>query len=209
MNRIKELRTKNSLTQRELAKKIGVSDAAINKYEKGIMQPKIDKVKKLSDFFNVSPAYLMGISNLDNINLASNITDEEFSKLNSYDFGIIQYSDFQNIYSETLVNCTKLNLNTELITTPLFNVINSLNLIFCTTEEDTAENIEFIANKYNAILKEIFELVSGYLHLEDENYDIDRYIDDELYTLDFLKTKNNVSVLLDDIFIKNFIENRD
>ena len=47
MNRIKVLRKEAGLTQAELAKKIGVSDASINKYEKGIMSPKIDFVFKL------------------------------------------------------------------------------------------------------------------------------------------------------------------
>ncbi|MEG2937549.1 MAG: helix-turn-helix transcriptional regulator [Vagococcus sp.] len=63
MNRIHELRKEAGLTQVELAKKIGVSDASINKYEKGIMLPKIDKLEKMADLFKVSTDYLTGKSN--------------------------------------------------------------------------------------------------------------------------------------------------
>lgn len=62
MNRIKVLRKEAGLTQAELAKKIGVSDASINKYEKGIMSPKIDKLEKMAETFTVSVDYLTGKS---------------------------------------------------------------------------------------------------------------------------------------------------
>lgn len=60
MNRIKELRTEAKLTQYELGKIIGVSDASINKYEKDLMTPKIDKLEKMAEVFHVSVDYLTG-----------------------------------------------------------------------------------------------------------------------------------------------------
>lgn len=62
MNRIKELRIEKKLTQSELGKKIGVSDASINKYEKELMTPKIDKLEKMAETFQVSVDYLTGKS---------------------------------------------------------------------------------------------------------------------------------------------------
>jgi len=63
MNRIQELRKEANLTQKELASKVGVTDAAINKYEKGYMKPKIDKLEIMADIFGVTVDYINGTSN--------------------------------------------------------------------------------------------------------------------------------------------------
>lgn len=68
MNRIKELREEKNLTQKELAQKIGVSDASVNKYEKNTMNPKIDKLEKMAEIFDVSVAYIVGKGTSDNKN---------------------------------------------------------------------------------------------------------------------------------------------
>lgn len=62
MNRLKELREKSSLTQQELADKIGVSKRTLGYWEKE-KQIKPDKAKKLAEYFDVSVAYLLGYSN--------------------------------------------------------------------------------------------------------------------------------------------------
>lgn len=46
MNRIKELRTMQSLTQSDLAKKIGVNQSAVGKYEREELEPNITILKK-------------------------------------------------------------------------------------------------------------------------------------------------------------------
>ena len=59
--RIKELRKSKGLTQEELGKLIGVQKSAILKYEKGMVKNlKQSTIGILSDYFEVSPAYLMG-----------------------------------------------------------------------------------------------------------------------------------------------------
>lgn len=59
---LKELRTERGLTQEEVGKIIGVQKAAIQKYEKGnVENMKRSAIQKLSKFFGVSPAYLMGL----------------------------------------------------------------------------------------------------------------------------------------------------
>ena len=62
MIRIKELRQEFKLSQQQLAKEIGVSQKAIDFWEKGINEPKASYIKKLAIFFNVSSDYLLGIS---------------------------------------------------------------------------------------------------------------------------------------------------
>lgn len=80
MNRIQLLRKETGLTQAELGKLVGVSDASINKYEKGNMIPKIDKIEKMADIFHVSIDYLTGKS--DSRTGVNNQWDELARKMN-------------------------------------------------------------------------------------------------------------------------------
>lgn len=57
---IKELRIELKLSQQSLAKQIGVSQKAIDFWERGINEPKASYIVKLADFFNVSSDYLLG-----------------------------------------------------------------------------------------------------------------------------------------------------
>lgn len=59
--RLKELRIENNLSQQKLAEKIGVTQKAIDFWEKGINEPKVSYVIKLAIFFGVSADYLLGI----------------------------------------------------------------------------------------------------------------------------------------------------
>lgn len=60
---IKQLRIEKGITQEELGKIIGVQKSAIRKYESGMVQNiKRTSIQKLSDYFGVSPSYLLGIS---------------------------------------------------------------------------------------------------------------------------------------------------
>lgn len=61
-NRLRELREEKKLSLRELSDLVGMSAAVLGNYERGDRQPKIDAWQKLADFFDVSPSYIMGIS---------------------------------------------------------------------------------------------------------------------------------------------------
>lgn len=60
MNRIKEIRQEKKLSQKDLAKKLNISQQAISLYEKGDREPKLETWEKLADFFGVSVPYLQG-----------------------------------------------------------------------------------------------------------------------------------------------------
>ena len=60
MNRIKELRQENKLSQIELANKVHASNQAISAYESGTREPKEPMWQALANFFNVSVDYLKG-----------------------------------------------------------------------------------------------------------------------------------------------------
>jgi transcriptional regulator with XRE-family HTH domain len=53
-DKLKYLRIKLNLTQKELADKLGVSQSSINYWEKGQRIPSIEAVAKISDFFDIT-----------------------------------------------------------------------------------------------------------------------------------------------------------
>ncbi len=60
---IKKLRKEHKLTQEELGAIIGVQKSAIAKYEHGRVENlKRSSIEKLANYFNVSPSYILGIS---------------------------------------------------------------------------------------------------------------------------------------------------
>lgn len=61
-NRLEEIRQEKKLSQKDLAKKLNISQQAISLYEKGEREPKLETWQKLADFFNVPVDYLLGIS---------------------------------------------------------------------------------------------------------------------------------------------------
>ena len=66
-DRIKELRILNNLTLEELGEKVGVKKAAVQKWESGMTKNlKRSTIQKLSEIFDVSPTYVMGMSNVKN-----------------------------------------------------------------------------------------------------------------------------------------------
>lgn len=61
-DRIKGLREEHHLTQQELASRVGTTKSAISMYERGERRPSFEVADALTDFFDVSIAYLNGSS---------------------------------------------------------------------------------------------------------------------------------------------------
>ena len=59
-NRIKELRIKHDLTQKELAKEINTTQTNIGRWEKNLNDPAASFIIRLADFFQCSTDYLLG-----------------------------------------------------------------------------------------------------------------------------------------------------
>lgn len=57
---IKNLRLENNLSQQKLASQIGVSQKAIDYWERGINEPKASYILLLADYFDVSCDFLLG-----------------------------------------------------------------------------------------------------------------------------------------------------
>lgn len=59
-DRLKELREGEGMSMAQLASALGVSGAAICKWENGVAEPKVSYLLDLSDFFDCSVDYLAG-----------------------------------------------------------------------------------------------------------------------------------------------------
>ena len=59
-NKITELRKEKGLSQRQLAKEIGTSQANLSRWEQGVIEPSVIECWKLADFFEVSIDLLCG-----------------------------------------------------------------------------------------------------------------------------------------------------
>ncbi len=62
IERIIQLRSKNKLSQTDLAKKLNISRQAYNHYERGFRVPSFESLTLLSEIFEVSTDYLLGLT---------------------------------------------------------------------------------------------------------------------------------------------------
>ena len=60
--RLKALRLKHNVTQRQVSEAINVSSVSLQRFEYGTVRPSIDSLVALADYFNVSLDYLVGRS---------------------------------------------------------------------------------------------------------------------------------------------------
>lgn len=87
LKNLKELRNSERVSQQQLADVIGVSQQSINKYENHSVEPDIDTMIKIADFFSVSVDYLIGRTEVKNIpeNFTKyDLCDEEKSLVDGY-----------------------------------------------------------------------------------------------------------------------------
>ena len=66
MNRLRELRENNNLTQDFIRRKIGCSQTNYSKYELGRVNVPLDVLMKLAKYYNTSTDYILGLTNNKN-----------------------------------------------------------------------------------------------------------------------------------------------
>ena len=63
-SRIKELRKKRGLMQQRLASELGITQQMLSRYERDVTLIKVDVLKKIAKYFNVTTDYLLGVSDV-------------------------------------------------------------------------------------------------------------------------------------------------
>ena len=84
---LKYLRNRKNISQQHLAEIIGVSQQSINKYENHSVEPDIDTLIKLADYFETSVDFLIGHTEIDHIIEkveAFDLNNDEASLIKSY-----------------------------------------------------------------------------------------------------------------------------
>ena len=66
MNRVRELRMRAGMQQKELAIAIGIARPTVSEWEHQKKDPKGDRLKKLCEFFNVSTGVVLGYEDIPN-----------------------------------------------------------------------------------------------------------------------------------------------
>ena len=97
MNRVKELRIKNGLQQKDIALALHIQQPSVSKWEKQISDPTDENVAKLAELFHVAPEeivyyspsvkpawdveYPAGVALRTGSNSGRNLTDEDIAKI--------------------------------------------------------------------------------------------------------------------------------
>lgn len=63
-SRIKQFRQKRGVIQEILAAELGITQQMLSKYERDITLIKVDILKKIAAYFNVTTDYLLGVSDV-------------------------------------------------------------------------------------------------------------------------------------------------
>lgn len=113
---IKQLRLERNMTLEELGNKVGVGKSTVRKWENGmIANMRRDKIAKLASALDVSPAYLMGWEQSNEVEVPVNIIKKVPSKqeelISVYDQLSSRNQDKVLTYSKSLL--TKQQLDDE------------------------------------------------------------------------------------------------
>lgn len=88
-SKIKQLRERNGIQQKDFAKKIGVSNVVLSRYESGERKPDYDTLIKIADFFEVTTDFLLGRETI--------AIDQNKESLFPFDVVGISQNDFENL----------------------------------------------------------------------------------------------------------------
>ncbi len=77
---LKKLRTAQKISQSDLAKLLGVTKQCVSNWENDNIQPSVDMLIKIANYFSVSTDYLLGLETKKTIDV-SNLSDESIAHL--------------------------------------------------------------------------------------------------------------------------------
>lgn len=73
IERLKKLRKKEKLTQKDIATFLNISQPAYQQFESGKKKMNLETMEKLADYFNVSIDYLLGKTDIPDLDLEIDI----------------------------------------------------------------------------------------------------------------------------------------
>ncbi len=89
LERLRQLRREQNISQAELAKRFDVHQTAICQWENGRANPDFDKLKRIATFFGVTVDYLLENEKSEEVILVDGIPDGMLSRqMNNFDFAL-------------------------------------------------------------------------------------------------------------------------
>lgn len=183
---LKKYRENNQMTQKEIAEILNVEPATISKYESGILEPKIESLKKISKIFEITIDELLKDEkdnvNVSNIDILKVLKEQKEMKIKDSLYHNTQIAfayNTNNIHKETLSkeqtktlyeNNTiffenKTNINADDII-EILNHFKLMNYILDIANKDITENM---IKKLHKMLK------AGTSEERNEDYNIGEY----------------------------------
>lgn len=172
MNKLKEIRlqSKENLTLDNVASATGINRATLSRYENGNTEPKMGALKKLSEFYGVSVAELMGVDDyMKSFVETMQKFDSKYEDDLETQLDRLSKSKYKSFELPIITNALDLILTTDEkyfdqddINIDLSSVITNLNsLIHNTNDEFNVNNPEFGKEEdtYKAISDTFTELL--------------------------------------------------
>ncbi|SFF68251.1 Helix-turn-helix [Clostridium cadaveris] len=170
---IRKIRIEKGLTQKELAKKSGVSLSALNKYEREDRIPKIDAIEKISEALNIQIDYLLGktefkkfdsqimLDDIKHLIEKTDNSDEEFSKLvrNIVDtmfLTINSFVDSENIDALKIIHDLYRNMWTMKI---IRNNRKTYDMLMFEELDENTTTIEKLKEKNTLLFSKLYEVI--------------------------------------------------
>jgi len=173
--KLQQLRTKNNLTQEQLAEKVCVSRVAVSKWESGRGYPNLDSLKLLAKVFNISIDELLSSEEL--IDIAQDQVKNKSSIVRTMIFGITDFMAsllfvipiFANRFEDKVVNVSVLNLTEGavynrvifLILIVLTAVFGVIELALQNIQSKTKQKIELILSGMFSSLGIVFSALAN------------------------------------------------
>lgn len=149
--KIRRLRTRKSLTQKELGTRVGVSETSIKCWESGAKKPSMEKIILLSKVLHVTTDYLLGVSSESEVidNLLLNVSEEKL---------INNYRQLDSYGKKVVESVCSLEL---------------ARIVECTTDLNTKTKIKGITESIRKIPKYFTPIAAGYsVPLDDDEYEL-------------------------------------
>lgn len=174
-DKLQQLRTKNNLTQEQLAEKVYVSRVAVSKWESGRGYPNLDSIKMLAKVFNITIDELLSSEEL--IDIAEVQVKNKSRIVRTMIFGIADFMTsllflipiFANRFDNKIENVTILHLTRDfafirnfflvlIISTTVFGVIE---LVLQNFQSKHKQKAELILSGFFSSLGIVFSVLTN------------------------------------------------
>ena len=153
--KLRKLREESQISQKSAAASLGISQALLSHYEKGIRECGLDFLTRAAKFYKVSTDYILGISENKNSNICNNAHIHIKNKAQIKDCELKKDGKEYNIYAALYKNL----------------LINAISYMFDNMKEIEYKKISVLSGKYISLsVYNLYTLLSdGFKDIKEKN----------------------------------------